>query len=345
MAKEERGSLVTEIFYDADADPGRLEGRSVAVIGYGNQGRAQALNMRDSGVERVLIGNVRDESWERAEADGFEPMPINEAVEAADICLMLVPDEVAPGVYREHVEPALGSGKTLDFASGYNIAFGHIVPPESTDVIMVAPRMIGEALRSLFVDGKGAPCFVDASRDASSNAWEDCLAIAKAIGCTRAGALRVSMEHETYMDLLTEQGVWPLILSVFLSAYELQVEAGIPPEAVLLELYASKEPAEVMERAAEMGLFDQMRLHSRTSQYGHLTRLDEVDRGPLMAFLREALEGRIRSGRFDQEWTQAQESEEPVLERLLERLSRHPIVDAEKRLRKALGTASGKEAQ
>ncbi len=148
---------MTEIFYDADADPGRLEGRAVAVIGYGNQGRAQALNMRDSGVESVLVGNIRDESWEQAESDGFSPMSIREAVEAADICFMLVPDEVAPGVYREHVEPALGPGKTLNFASGYNIAFGHIVPPEGVDVIMVAPRMIGEALRSLFLAERAHP--------------------------------------------------------------------------------------------------------------------------------------------------------------------------------------------
>ena len=335
---------MTEIYYDADADLGRLQRRAAAVIGYGNQGRAQALNMRDSGVERVLVGNIHDESWETAEADGFSPTPIPEAVESADICFMLVPDEVAPGVYREHVEPYLGPGKTLNFASGYNIAFAHIRPPEEVDVIMVAPRMIGEALRSLFVEGKGAPCFVDVHQDASGHAWEDCLAVAKAIGCTRAGALQVSMEHETYMDLLTELGVWPLVLSVFLSAYELQVEAGIPPEAVLLELYASKEPAAVMERAAEMGIFEQMRLHSRTSRFAHATRLREVDLRPIKDFLREALVERIWSGRFDKDWTEAQESDEPVLERLLEGISRHPIVETEKRLKRMLNTnVSGKE--
>ncbi|HZC19501.1 MAG TPA: ketol-acid reductoisomerase [Rubrobacteraceae bacterium] len=335
---------MTRIFYDADADPGRLEGRAVAVVGYGNQGRAQALNMRDSGVERILVGNIRDKSWETAESDGFLPMPIEEAVAATDIVFMLVPDEVAPEVYREQVGPFLGPGKTLNFASGYNIAFGHIVPPEEVDVIMVAPRMIGEALRSLFTEGKGAPCFVDAHRDASGNAWEDCLAVARAIGCTRSGALQVSMEQETWMDLLTELGVWPLILSVFLSAYELQVEAGIPPEAVLLELYASKEPAEVMERAAEMGIFEQMKLHSRTSRFAHATRLEEVDRRPLERFLREALVERIQSGRFDREWTEAQQAEKPVVEELLERLSRHPIAETEKKLREALGAASGGEA-
>jgi len=327
---------MTRVFHDADADLDQLNGRTVAVIGYGNQGRAQALNMRDSGVERVVVGSVRDQSWEMAESDGFSPLPIAEATEAADISLILVPDEVAPGVYREHVEPSLGLGKTLSFASGYNVAFGHIVPPEGLDVIMVAPRMIGDALRSLFLAGKGAPCFVDVHRDPSGEAWANALAVAKAIGCIRAGALQVSLEHETWMDLLTELGVWPLILSVFLSAYELQVEVGIPPEAVLLELYASKEPAEVMERAAEMGIFEQMKLHSRTSQFAHATRLEEVDREPLKSFLREALVERIQSGQFDEQWTKTQEAGASVLEELLERLSRHPIVETERRLRDVL---------
>jgi ketol-acid reductoisomerase len=336
---------VAEILYDADADLRPLEGRAVAVIGYGIQGRAQALNMRDSGVENVVVGSVRDESWEQAEEDGFSPVPIREAVEEAGIILMLVPDEVAPSVYKEHVRPALGPGKTLNFASGYNIVFGHIRPPEEVDVIMVAPRMFGEGLRNLFVAGSGAPCFVDVHQNASGEAWEDCLALAKAIGCTRAGALRVSMEHETWMDLLAEQGIWPLLMGVFLSAYELQVEAGIPPEAVLLEMYLSKEPAEIMERIAEVGLFEQLELHSRTSRYGQLTRLEELDRRGLKAFLREALEDRIRTGRFDREWTATQGSDEPVLERLAERAGRHPIAATEKRLREALGAATGKEEQ
>lgn len=146
---------MTENFYDLDADLGCEEKRAAAVLGCGNQGRAQALNMRDSREERVLVGNIHDKSWETAESDGFSPMPIAETVEAADICFMLVPGEVAPDVYREHGEPYLAPGKTLNFASGYNIAFGHIRPPAEVDVIMVALRMIGEALRSLLVEDRG----------------------------------------------------------------------------------------------------------------------------------------------------------------------------------------------
>ena len=333
----------TRIFYDADADLARLDGRTVAIVGYGNQGRSQVMNMRDSGVENVLVGSVRDESWEKAEEDGFTPMPVAEAAGEAEITFMLVPDEVAPKVYREEIEPSLGPGKTLNFASGYNVTFGHIVAPDGVDVVMVAPRMIGDSVRGLYLRGSGAPCFVDAHADASGHAWDDCLALAKAIGCTRGGALRVTMEEETYMDLLAEQGTWPLIVAVFLSAYEVQVEAGLPPEAVLLELYASKEPAEVMERIADTGIFEQFRLHSRTSQYGQTTRFEELDKAPIKAFLREALEERIMSGRFDKEWTEAQNAEQPVLEGLLERVAGHPIVETERRLRDALGGPAGEE--
>ena len=184
---------------------------------------------------------------------------------------------------------------------------------------------------------------MDAHQRACGAAWENCLALASVIGCTRAGALRVSIEHETWMDLLAEQGMCSLFMGVFLSAYELQVEAGIPPEAVLLEMYVPKEPAEIMERVAEVGLFGQLGLHPRTSTYDHTTRLEKLDRSSIQSFLREALEERIRTGRFDREWKEAQESEEPVLKRLLERVGRHPIAEAEKRLREALGTAHGEE--
>lgn len=327
---------MTQFFYEEDADLERLSGREIAIIGYGNQGRTQALNLRDSGIESIIVGSVRDESWDQAKEDGFEVMPISEAAQRADILFILLPDEVAPSVYKSEIESALSSGKTLNFSSGYNITFGHIVPPESADVVMVAPRMVGDAFRRLYEAGKGAPCFVDVNQDASGEAWEDCLALAKALGCTRAGALAVTFEQETHMDLMAEQGVWPLIWGVLYSAFEVEVEAGLPPEAVVLELYGSGEPAEMFEMAANRGLVEQFVLHSRTSQYGQASRFEELDRTGLKAFLSEALSERITSGKFDREWTEIQEKDEPVLQRLLDGMSEHPLVQSEKELQENL---------
>lgn len=327
---------MTQFFYDRDADLGRLADKEVAVVGYGNQGRSQALNMRDSGVENVIVGSVRDSSWEQAEADGFEALPIRQACERADIIFLLLPDEIAPEVYEAEVEPALGIGKTLNFASGYNVTFGHIDPPEGTDVTMVAPRMVGDPLRRLYEAGKGAPCFVDVWRDASGEAWQDCLALAKAVGCTRAGALPVTFQQETQMDLIAEQGVWPLIWGVLYSAFEVEVEAGLPPEAAVLELYASGEPAEMLEMAASRGLVEQFALHSRTSQYGQASRFAELDKSQIKGFLQDALSERIDSGRFDREWTDVQRRGENEMEKLVENMSSHPMIQAERTLKQHL---------
>lgn len=327
---------MAQFFYDNDADLGRLANREVAIIGYGNQGRSQALNMRDSGIANVIVGSIRDASWEQAEADGFAVMPIQQACERADIVFLLLPDEIAPRVYEAEVKPGLGPGKTLNFASGYNITYGHIDPPQDVDVTMVAPRMVGDPLRRRYESGRGAPCFVDVWRDASGEAWQDCLALAKAVGCTRAGALPVTFRQETHMDLLAEQGVWPLVWGVLFSAFEVEVEAGLPPEAAVLELYASGEPAEMFEMAASKGLIEQFGLHSRTSQYGQASRFAELDKNQIKHFLQEALADRIGSGRFDREWTDVQRSKGNELETLVEKMSSHPMIQAEQNLKRHL---------
>lgn len=327
---------MTRFFYDDDANLGCLDDREIAIIGYGNQGRTQALNLRDSGVEKIVVGSVQDASWDQAEEDGFEVMPISEAAQRADILFILLPDEVAPAIYRSEIESVLSSGKTLNFSSGYNITFEHISPPENIDVVMIAPRMVGDPFRRLYEAGKGAPCFVDVNQDASGEAWKTCLALAKALGCTKAGALGVTFEQETRMDLMAEQGVWPLIWGVLYSAFEVQVEAGLPQEAVVLELYGSGEPAEMFEMAADRGLMEQFVLHSRTSQYGQSSRFEELDRTELKTFLSEALSERITFGRFDREWTEVQEKDEPVLQELLDKMSQHPMIQAEKSLHENL---------
>lgn len=317
------------IYYDEDASIDPLLTRRVAVIGYGNQGRAQALNMRDSGVPFVSVGSQEDQSYQEARSDGFPVLTIVDAVADADVILFLVPDEVQPSLFAS-IEPFIKKGSALCFASGYNVAFHLIEPPEDIDVVMVAPRMIGQAVRQLYLKQEGFPAFLDVCQNSSGYAWEIALAIAKSIGALHQGSLRVTFAQEAWMDLLTEQAVWPLILTVIAQAFRAQVEAGLPAEAVLMELYLSKEPAEVFARAADLGMFRQMKLHSRTSQYGQLTALEQINTYDIARFITTTLHERIMNGVFAKEWSLEQVAGTPHLDAMFKRMEDHPISEAER---------------
>ena len=316
------------VLHDGDADLELLRGRTVAVIGYGNQGRAQALNLRDSGID-VLIGSIRDASAAEAEAEGFPVVSIAEAARRADALALLIPDEVQREVYHAEVAPHLRPGQVLAFAHGYNVHFGLIRPPALVDVILVAPRMLGVNLRRSFERGRGVPAYVAVAQDASGRARALALAWAKGIGATRAGVLETTFAEETELDLFTEQGVWPIIVRDLLCSYEVLVEAGFPPEMVALELYGSGEAGEIFGQMARLGLFGQMRLHSHTSQYGTLSRglrmLPDDVRDRLRAALAE-----IRSGRFAAEWSREQAAGYPVFEELRRHALAHDINKAER---------------
>ncbi len=321
---------MTKHYRESDTFLSFLTESVVAVVGYGNQGRAQALNMRDSGVDHIIIGSRKDDSYDQALRDKFPVYPIADAVGRADVVMMLVPDEVQPSLFARDVVPHLRPGGLVSFASGYNVAYRLLDLPAHADVVMVAPRMIGEAVRNLYIDGKSFPAFVDVEQDFTGHAEDRMLELALAIGALREDALRVTFAQEAWMDLLTEQAVWPLIMHVMESAVSIEVEAGLPLEAVLSELYLSKEPAEVFERAATVGLFEQMKFHSRTSQYGQLTALPEVAKLPIGDYIRRVLHGRIMSGAFATEWTEEQKLGSQTLERLLAEVSDHPISQAER---------------
>jgi ketol-acid reductoisomerase len=307
----------TTVYRDEDADLTDLDGRTIAIIGYGNQGRAQGLNLRDSGVDDVIVGNRKDESWKRAEDDGFAVYTMAEAVERADIVFFLVPDEVQPRVYRESVEPNLEAGDLLNFASGYNITYGFIDPPADVDVVMVAPRMIGETVRELYNEGDGAPALMAVERDASGEASDVALALAKGIGSTRSGVIESDFESETITDLMTEQALFPVVVNALRSKYEAEVEAGVAPETVLMEQYLSRELSHIFKKAATMGLVEQMPLHSQTSQYGQLRFAEEFDADPIREFMHERLH-EIRNGTFATEWTTEQRANYPQFRRLHE---------------------------
>jgi ketol-acid reductoisomerase len=329
----------TRIFHDADADPAALAGKTVAVVGYGNQGRSQALNVRDSGLATV-VGNRDDDYAATARADGFTVLPIAEACARADVVMLLVPDEVMPAVYAESVRPGLRPGAVLDFASGYNVAFGLIEPPKDVDVVLIAPRMIGPGVRDTYVSGEGFPSFIALHRDASGAGMARLLALARAVGSTRAGCILMSMHDEAALDLFTEQAFGPAFGRVFMAAVDTLVGAGYPPEAVLLELYLSGELAYAFEKIRQVGMMRQMDFHSHTSQYGSLTRsarFADLDLESRMgAILRE-----IQDGTFAREWSGAGPQAEEMLARVKALRDQLPLNDWEARTRRAFGIGEG----
>lgn len=324
-----------QAYYDSHASLEALRDKSLGIIGYGNQGRAQALNLRDSGL-RVEIGGLRDETARQAEADGFKVHSVAEAAERSDVLALLIPDEVQRQVYEEVISKKLRPGQTLDFAHGYNIHFRLIVPPPDVDVIMVAPRMIGRMVRESFAAGQGAPAFVAVGQDATGHALETALAWARGIGATRAGVLKTTFAQETELDLFQEQGLWPLLVRALLTAYEYLVESGFPPEMVALEMYGSEEGAEIFREMARVGFFKQMRFHSQTSQYGTLSRARQIPfQSEVRAFMERALAG-IRDGRFVEEWRREQEAGYPTFQELRAQADAHPLNQAESLMRQLL---------
>jgi ketol-acid reductoisomerase len=257
---------MSKFYFDADADLSLLRDKTVAILGYGNQGRSQALNLRDSGI-RLLVGNIEDEYAANARADGWDLRPIAEAAAGADVKLILTSDDSQPEVYEKWIKSSLKPGDVLSFAHGFNIHFREIVPPNHVDVVMVAPRMLGDGVRATFVEGRGFASMIAVHQDTSARALDYCLAIAKGIGSTKMGALMSSFEEETLIDLFEEHQP---ALYALRTAYEALVEAGCSPEAIILDLYASGESIKWAEYGRDLGAFERMKRASQTAQFGHL---------------------------------------------------------------------------
>ncbi len=321
------------IYHDDDADLAALSGETIAVVGYGNQGRSQALNLRDSGLQ-VVVGNVGDAARARAVAEGFDAFDIATAVARAQLVMLLIPDEIMPEVYARDIAPQLADGAALSFASGYTVAFGHIAPKPTLDVLLLAPRMIGPGVRDRYVDGRGFPSFVGVHQDATGRAEARMLALAKGVGSTRAGCCEMSMADEAALDLFTEQGFGPAFGAVLMSAIETMIEAGYPPEAVLMELYMSGELAYTAQHFVDSGMIAQMEFHSRTSQYGSMTRGWRFADLDLKRRMHEALDD-IRSGRFAKEWQEEQQHGAPRFEQLRQMRQFHPLNEWEQAARAA----------
>lgn len=288
------------LYFEDDADLDVIKDKKIAMIGYGNQGRAQALNLRDSGMD-VIVGNRSDAYRGKAVGDGFDVYNIPEAVKKGDIIFMLTPDETMPGLFKKDIEPNLRKGSCINFASGYNIAFDLIIPPEDIDVIMIAPRMIGVGVRETYLNREGYYSFIKAHQDASGQAKQTLLALAKAVGTLKKGAVEVTMKQEAILDLFNEQAFGPAFGRVLLDSISVLIKNGLPPEAVLIEMYMSGEMSYTYQKMAQIGLVKQTNFHSHTSQYGAMSRgVRYLGLGLQEKFQRTFDE--ISSGKFTREW-------------------------------------------
>jgi len=320
--------MALTLYFDEAASLDPLQDQTVAVLGYGNQGRAQALNLRDSGVS-VIVGNRDDEYRAQAIEDGFEVRSILEAAIQADVLLVLTTDESQSTIWDDHIAPGLQAGKMVVWASGYNVGYGLICPPSGVDAVLVAPRMPGSEVRTLFERGAGALSAVCVHQDATGKAWERMMAVAKGIGSTRVGVFQTPFREEAELDLFAEQILWPGLSAWFEACFELMVEEGFSPELVVMELYASGEVSEVFKMITEEGFYRQMLHHSTTSRYGDLSHTPLMRSDELKARARRLLIEDIKGGRFASEWTAEQSTGARRLAELWERALSSPMAQAE----------------
>ncbi len=286
-------------YYESDADPSVLDGKTIAVIGYGSQGRGQALNLRDSG-HSVIIGLRPGGSWQRASEDGFDVYPVADAVKLADVVQILLPDENQAAVYRREIHPFLKENDCLMFSHGFNIHYGQIVPPPTVDVVMVAPKGPGHMVRRTYTEGGGVPALIAVHHNYTGRAKEIALAYAQGIGATRAVVLETSFAEETETDLFGEQAVLcGGVTSLIKAGFETLVNAGYAPEMAYLEVL--HELKLIVDLIYEGGLSGMRSSISNTAQYGDLTRGPRVIGPEVYRAMQEILE-EIQSGEFAREW-------------------------------------------
>jgi ketol-acid reductoisomerase len=318
---------VTTISYEGDADLADLEGDLVAVVGYGNQGRSWALNLRDSGCD--VVACVRqDATRQQAEADGFAARDVEAASEADVICI-LVPDDVLPSVPLTPKDDAL-----VVLASGYTLAFDRFDP--DCDVGMVAPRMLGPEVRRCYEEGVGFITAVGVHKDRTGRARPRTLAVAKAIGGLRQGAIELTPLQEAVLDLAVEQALSPALRRVSNSFVQVMIEEGIPLEAIITELVLSGEVERTYRLLREEGYAAQMEHHSPTSQYGQLSRVPQFEHLDVVGPMREIVAG-IREGRFADEWDAERDAGYPEFERLKAEAVGPGVREFEEDLRRRLG--------
>ena len=319
------------IYYDKDADLKYLKGKKVAIIGYGSQGHAHANNLRDSGVD-VIVGLRRDgSSWPKAVAAGLTVMDTADAAKAADVLMIVVPDELGGELYERDIAPGLRDGKYLAFAHGFNIHFKRIVPPPKVNVFMVAPKGPGHLVRSEFQKGRGVPCLLAIHQDPSGDTKQIGLAYAKGIGGTRAAVLETSFKEETETDLFGEQSVLCGGLTELIRAgYETLVEAGYSPEMAYFECL--HEVKLIVDLIYEGGIANMRYSISNTAEYGDMTRGPKVIGKETREAMKKILAD-IQSGKFADEWITEYQCGMPHFRELRKEAGNHPIEQVGAKLR------------
>jgi ketol-acid reductoisomerase len=322
---------MAKIYYEKDADLGFFKGKKVGIIGYGSQGRAHALNLKDSGVEVVISELEGTPNYKKAVADGFKPVSASDATKKCDVIMMLVQDNVQPAVYKNYIAPNMSEGKALGFAHGFSIHFSQIVPPENVDVYMVAPKGPGDLVRDQFVQGQGVPCIVAVYQNHTGSAMKIALAYAKGLGGTRCGVVETTFKEETETDLFGEQtvlcgGVTQLIKY----AFETLVEAGYQPEVAYYE--TCHELKLIVDLINERGIQGMRKVISDTAEYGDMTR------GPMVVDeqVKENMKGileQIQNGEFAREWITENAVGRPVFNALMRQSEDHLIEKVGKAMR------------
>jgi len=325
---------VAEMFYDDDADLALIQGKNVAVIGYGSQGHAHALSLRDSGVD-VRVGlQPGSKSRAKAEAEGLRVLTPAEAAEEADVIVILAPDQHQRKLYAEEIAPQLAEGDTLVFGHGFNIRFGYITPPEGVDVFMVAPKGPGHLVRREYVDGRGVPVLVAVEKDASGKAWDLALSYAKAIGGLRAGGIRTTFTEETETDLFGEQAVLCGGASqLVMYGFEVLTEAGYQPEVAYFECL--HELKLIVDLMYEGGIAKQRWSVSDTAEYGDYVSGPRVIDEHVKENMKGVLED-IKNGSFAQRFIDDQEAGSPEFKKFREQAEQHPIEKTGRELRKLM---------
>ncbi len=320
-----------KIYYDKDCNPSVLKGKKVAIIGYGSQGHAHANNLKDSGVDVIVGLKAESASVKKATEAGLTVLPTAEAVKAADVVMILLPDEIQGDVYREEIGPYLKQGAYLAFSHGFNIHFGQIVPRHDVNVIMIAPKGPGHLVRHEYTKGGGVPSLIAVHHDPAGNSKEVALAYASANGGGRAGIIETTFKEETETDLFGEQAVLCGGISALIQAgFETLVEAGYAPEMAYFECL--HETKLIVDLIYEGGIANMRYSISNTAEYGDLTRGPRVITGETKKEMKKILT-EIQDGEFAKEWMLENKANKPVFNALRRKGADHPIEEVGARLR------------